>query len=97
MVNAGTLELDGLTSVLTVSIAQTEGTEEAGGLGRFLEGGEGRETGVRRSLMVVGLGSTLTGRRRWMKYLVWLGHSDTSDLDVRCWAARGGIELTGRW
>lgn len=89
MVNAGTLELDRLTSVLTVSIAQTEGTEEARGLGRFLEGGEGRQTGIRRALKVVGLGSTLTGRRRWMENLVWLGHSDTSDLDVHCWLPEG--------
>lgn len=62
MVNAGTLELDVLTSVLTVSVAQTEGTEEARGLGRVLRGGEGRQTGVWRTLVVVGLGSAVTGR-----------------------------------
>lgn len=88
MVNAGTLELDRLTSVFT-SIAQTEGTEEARGLGRILEGGESCQTSVWRALMVVGLGSTLTGRRRRMECLVWLSHSDTSDLDVRCWLPKG--------
>lgn len=78
MVNTSrTLELEGLTSVVSVSIAQAEGTEEAGGLGRVLQRGEGSQTGVWSALMVVGLGSTLAGRRRWMESLVRMSHSAT--------------------